>query len=417
MKSVFPFRGDLPSAARPALAIVRELVRAGYQGLLAGGCVRDLLLGREPHDFDVATDAPPDAVCRQFRATRRVGAQFGVVLVRKRRRWIEVATFRTDGPYLDGRRPSTVTITDAEHDALRRDFTVNGMFLDPVQMQVIDYVGGQADLDAGLIRAIGDPAARFDEDYLRLLRAVRFAARLDFPIEPATLAAIQGHAPLLARVAPERVHEELRQMLAHPSRRRAWLLIHSCGLGPYLWPGAGWEPQQVRRIDALLARLPAAAPFELALAVLMADHDARAIRKLAVDLTLSNDQRDTTLWLVEHQDDLADPAAPALAALKRLMAHPAFDALRALTVAKYEDLPDGPQRRQALTARVNGIPPAAVQPPPLITGEDLLSRGVTPGPHYKRILDMLYARQLDEELHTRADALAALDRLLEHREP
>ena len=415
MRDVFPLRCELPPDARPALEIVRTLVDAGHEALLAGGCVRDLLLRRKPIDFDIATDAPPDTVCKRFRATRRVGAQFGVVLVRKHRRWVEVATFRTDGPYLDGRRPSTITIADAEHDALRRDFTVNGMFLDPVRMEVIDYVGGRADLELPQLRAIGEPAARFDEDYLRLLRAVRFAAKLDFPIEPATLDAIQSHAPLLARVAAERVHEELRRMLSHPSRQRAWQLIHECGLAGHLWSGAGWEPEQVRRIDTLLSRLSADAPFELALTVIVAAYETRAIQKLACDLTLSNEERDTTLWLVEHRNDLVDPAAPSLATLKQLMAHPAFDALHALTNAGYEDLPDGPQRRQSLAERVRAVPTEAVQPPPLVTGEDLLGRGLEPGPQYKEILDALYVRQLDEELRTRDQALAALDQLLQQR--
>ena len=244
MQEVYPFRGALPGAAAAAVATVRALANAGHQALLAGGCVRDLLLGQVPQDYDVATDARPERVVALFRATRQVGAQFGVVLVKKHHRWIEVATFRSDGPYLDGRRPVQVTLSDARHDALRRDFTVNGMFLDPLSLRVIDYVGGQPDLAACLIRAIGEPAARFDEDYLRLLRAVRFAARLGFSIEPATLASIREHAPTLASVAAERVREELEKMFAHPTRCQAWDLLGECGLRPFLWPRAGWTPAQ-----------------------------------------------------------------------------------------------------------------------------------------------------------------------------
>ncbi len=416
MSELAPFNHELPPAAAGAVGIVRELAAAGHQALLAGGCVRDLLLGRAPQDYDVATDAPPERVCELFRPTREVGAQFGVVLVKKCRRWIEVATFRSDGPYLDGRRPATVTLTDARHDALRRDFTVNGMFLDPLEMKVIDYVGGRADLAARVIRAIGEPAQRFAEDHLRLLRAVRFAARLGFPIEPATLSAIQTHAPALTKVAAERVREEFQKMLAHPARQQAWTLLGECGLLPYLWPEAAWDAAHLRRVETLLGRLPAEAPFELGLAVLLAWRSPTDIRRIARDLTLSNEQRETTAWLVAHQTDLDDPAAPSLAEFKRLMAGPAFPALEMLAHVRYRDLPHGAERQAALAQRVAAIPPAAVQPPPLVTGEDLLERGVEPGPIYKEILDVLYTRQLEEALQSRAAALQALDEMLAARD-
>ncbi|MEW6197662.1 MAG: CCA tRNA nucleotidyltransferase [Planctomycetota bacterium] len=403
---------NLPAAADPAVAIVRTLTGAGHQALLAGGCVRDLLLGLSPQDYDVATDAPPERVGALFPATRQVGAQFGVVLVKQRRRWVEVATFRCDGPYLDGRRPATVTLTDAQHDALRRDFTVNGMFLDPLALRVIDYVGGQVDLAAGVIRAIGDPAARFGEDHLRLLRAVRFAARLGFAIEPVTLAAIREHAPKLARVAPERVREELEKMLGHATRGAAWGLLRETGLLPHLWPEAGWEPGAFDATAELLRRLPPDAPFELALAVLLADRTPREIERIARALTLSNEQRETTAWLVAHARDLDDPSSPTLADLKRRMAHAAFPLLRQLAAARHARLGRAAERQAALCARLAAIPPDAVQPPPLITGEDLIQRGLPPGPRYKDLLDRLYTRQLDEQIRTRDDALRTLDDLL-----
>lgn len=415
MGETLPFAGPLPRASEGAVRIVRTLVGAGHQALLAGGCVRDLLLGQRPQDYDVATDALPERVCELFRATRKVGAQFGVVLVKKRRRWIEVATFRTDGPYLDGRRPAEVKPTDARHDAFRRDFTVNGMFLDPLAMQVVDYVGGRADLEARRIRAIGEPAKRFGEDHLRLLRAVRFAARLGFPIEPVTLAAIRRHAPKLARVAAERVREELEEAFSHPSRRRAWSLLSECGLLGYLWAGAGWQPEQMRWIDAFLERLPPEAPFELVMATLLADREPVEIERVARGLTLSNEQRETTLWLAAHQADLDDPQAPSLAGLKRLMASPAFEVLRMLARARALDRPDGPARQARLDERIASIAPAAVQPPPLVTGNDLLDRGVAPGPVYKEILDLVYAQQLDEVLGSREEALRVLDDTLAAR--
>ncbi len=415
MDEVFPFEASLPDEAGAAVTIVRTLVNAGHQALLAGGCVRDLLLGQIPQDYDVATDAPPDRVSTLFRATRQVGAQFGVVLVKKRRRWVEVATFRADGPYLDGRRPVQVTLSDARHDALRRDFTINGMFLDPLKLRVVDYVGGRADLQAGLIRAIGEPAQRFDEDYLRLLRAVRLAARLGFAIEPVTYAAIQAHAPTLAQVAAERVREELQRMLGHASRRRAWDLMGECGLRPYLWPGADWTDDECRTVAAFLDRLPPDAPFELAFAVLLARRTPDATEQISRALTLSNEQRETTAWLVAHQADLDDPERPALAELKRLMAGHAFELLLAWTRARYQGMPDGADRLAVLEQRIRAIDPQAAQPPPLVTGADLLARGVAPGPVYKEILDTLYTQQLNEVLLSRAPALAALDRLLRER--
>src|SRR4051812_6760839 len=201
-----------------AAAVVRRLRGAGHVAYFAGGCVRDLLLGRDPKDYDVATDAPPDRVRGLFRRTQAVGQAFGVILVYEGRSQVEVATFRSDGAYLDGRHPTGVRFTTAEEDAQRRDFTINGLFLDPLKDaplddQVIDYVGGRADLRAGIVRAIGDPERRFGEDFLRLLRAPRFAARLGFTIEPNTAAAIRRHAAQLSRISPERVGEELRTML------------------------------------------------------------------------------------------------------------------------------------------------------------------------------------------------------------
>lgn len=412
MLETFSLQRELPPTAGGAVQIVRKLTAAGHRALLAGGCVRDLLLGQSPEDFDVATSALPEEVSSLFRATRQVGAQFGVVLVKQKRQWVEVATFRSEGPYLDGRRPSTVSPTDAEHDALRRDFTVNGMFLDPASMQVHDYVGGRDDLQARVLRAIGVPAERFAEDYLRLLRAVRFAGRLDFPIEAETLAAIRSHAPKLAQVAPERVRDELERMLTAPSRSQAWRLLDECELLPYLWPGAGWDRSRVVRIETLLTRLGAEASLPLVLAVMLEDREPAEIERLGRALTLSNEERETTSWLVIHLADLADPARPSLAEFKRLMAHPAFDELCKLTVARYADCPDAEERITLLEKRCAAISPDAIDPPPLVTGDDLIARGVAPGPVYKQVLSELYTRQLEEQIQTRDAALEVLDELL-----
>jgi len=410
-----PLEKPLPRAAGPAVEIVRRLRAAGHEALLAGGCVRDLLLGLTPTDYDVATDAVPDRVCELFTPTRQVGAQFGVVLVRMQRRWVEVATFRSEGPYLDGRHPAQVTFSDARQDALRRDFAINGMFLDPLENVVIDYVDGRQDLAARRVRAIGEPTARFHEDHLRMLRAVRLAARLGFEIEPATLAAIRENAPLLAKVAAERVREELEKMLAHASRRQAFELLTSTGLLPHLWPQASWPPDHIAAARERLMRLPREASFEAAFAALVADRPIDQVQCVCRDLTFSNAQRDAVTWLVAHQADLDEPDAIRLSDLKRRMAHPAFADLRTLVESRYAARPDGAARKARLTIRLAAVRLDQVQPPPLVTGEDLLERGVEPGPIYRQVLEELYTRQLEEELTTRALALAALDAALAAR--
>ena len=218
-----------------ARAILERLRTAGHVAYFAGGCVRDLLLGREPKDWDVATDAPPNRVRALFSNTQAVGAAFGVILVRFRGSQVEVATFRADPKKVDGRHPTGVSFTTAEEDAKRRDFTINGLFLDPlrdgsIHDQVIDYVGGRADLAAKVIRAIGDAEARFNEDHLRILRAVRFAARFGFTIEPATASAIRRHAGQLVRISPERIADELRIMLTPATRVAAYRTLEDLQL-------------------------------------------------------------------------------------------------------------------------------------------------------------------------------------------
>lgn len=404
--------GAIPEAAEPAIRIVRRLRDAGHEALLAGGCARDLLLGLEPGDYDVATDAPPDRVVEVFRATREVGAQFGVVLVRQGGRWVEVATFRRDAEYHDGRRPTHVEYTDAREDAVRRDFTINGMFLDPIDGVVIDYVGGRADLDARLIRAIGDPAQRFAEDHLRLLRAVRFAARLDFVIEPGTAAAIRAHTHHLCGVAPERRRDELEKMFAHAARARAFALMEECELLSQLWDGADWRADELALARTQLPALAADAWFETTMCVLLQRRASDEIGRICRALACSNQQRETILWLVEQRAALDDPGAPSLAELKRLMAHPAFGQLRHIAAVRWREQSDGGRLDAALGTRVSAIDPEQVQPAPLVRGGDLAARGVPSGPAYKRLLDRLYERQLNEELRERDEALRALNELV-----
>src|SRR5687768_16980392 len=279
-----------PDARDDALAVVRRLREAGHVAYFAGGCVRDQLMGREPKDYDVATDAPPARVRELFTKTDAVGAAFGVILVRQRRSMIEVATFRTDGSYADGRRPTEVTFSTAEEDAKRRDFTINGLFFDPVENKVIDYVGGQQDLKNNVLRAIGRPDDRFAEDHLRLLRAIRFAARFNLTIEPATDEAIARHAPHLARISPERIAEELRLMLTPPTRVRAWVLLQRYALDAVVFrflqpPAQPAHPEVVGGRGTVFERVAPSEPISFGLALAAA----------AVEVTLGR-LRDLSDW-------------------------------------------------------------------------------------------------------------------------
>ncbi len=279
-----------------AVRVVRRLQEAGHTALWAGGCVRDLLLGLSAADYDVATSATPDEVRTLFghRRTLAVGASFGVIVVvgRGDEGQVEVATFRTEGPYLDGRRPERVEFATAEQDALRRDFTINGLFLDPLTDEVFDYVGGRADLERRVLRAIGDPVERFREDKLRMLRGVRLAARFDYALDPHTAAAITAHADEILVVSQERIAQELKKMLEHPRRVAAIRLAEELGLLARILPeGTGELPRD------RLSRLEEPS-FALALAALLADGDAP--RTPCRRLKLSNDATDRVVWLVEQ---------------------------------------------------------------------------------------------------------------------
>jgi poly(A) polymerase len=251
----------LRQAAEKAVRVLRD---GGHTALFAGGCVRDMLLGAEPKDIDIATDAPPERVMALFRRTRAVGAKFGVVMTRIGRHEFEIATFRTESDYADHRRPDAVTFSTADEDAKRRDFTINGMFYDPLGEEVIDYVGGRADVDARLVRAIGDPNERLEEDHLRMLRAVRFAARLGFAIEAETYAAVQRHADRIRTISAERVRQELEQILTHPTRQRGWELVHASGLSAHLVEGVTWSDIEAEAVASRLGALPDEAWFPTA---------------------------------------------------------------------------------------------------------------------------------------------------------
>jgi poly(A) polymerase len=391
-------RVDLRTAA---VEVVRTLVEAGHEAYFAGGCVRDRLMGDEPTDYDIATGARPDAVGTLFRRAQRVGESFGVMLVKHHGHPIQIATFRTEGVYSDGRHPDTVSFSDAEHDARRRDFTINGLFEDPLADKVIDYVGGRADLKAGLIRAIGDPQARLREDALRMLRAVRFAARFEFELEPGTAEAIRASAGDLRGVSRERIGQELKWMISHPNRALAAWELQYLGLD-----GAVLQEPSVTVAPRRLGRLPADAAYPAALAAWLLDRNDEAseimeqAHRWAGALLLSNADRESMCRCAEIHQALTG-AWPNLgvARQKRLAARPEFD--QALMVLQAGDA----QAFVDVRRRVLELARTEIAPPPLISGQDLIGLGLSPGPLFKRVLDAVYDAQLEGGLRDRSEAL------------
>lgn len=415
--------GESSSAKQPcrredALAVLLRLREAGHIAYFAGGCVRDELLGLQPKDFDIATDAPPPRVRELFRSTQAVGAAFGVILVRQGPSIVEVATFRAEGPYLDGRHPSQVRFTSAEEDARRRDFTINGLFLDPVSNRVIDYVGGQEDLKQKLLRAIGEPAARFDEDHLRMLRAVRFASRFGLSTDPATMTAIRTHASKLKQISPERIGEELRVMLTPPTRVVAWDLLWESQLMPVLFRTFPEAPARSPQTDAIFTRLAPGADvsFGVALATIvfayrggashLFSHDEvrRSVRACRALLRISNDEADTVAGVLSI-DGLAGNEPPRLATLKRFLAKPYSHDARLFMAALEQSGSDVADNLARLRVQFEALAGSDVAPPPLLTGDDLVAMGYTPGPAFKRVLDRVYDEQLENTLSSRDQAV------------
>lgn len=403
------------STRRSAQRIVRELRDAGFVAYFAGGCVRDELLGLQPADYDIATDAPPDQISRIFARTTLVGAAFGVVLVTIATDTIEVATFRSDGPYSDRRRPDSVTFSDAESDARRRDFTVNALFLDPeakpdhtdralkAQGHIIDFVGGLNDLHDKCLRAVGDPEARLAEDHLRALRAVRFAARLHLTVEPNTANAIRAHASDLIGVSRERVGEEMRRILTHPGRDRAVRLLSELNLDSPVFS----EPPKPAACP-LLESLPEHATFALALAALATDRHGPGlavgplVTRWRTALMLSNAERDDlndTLTLARNLR--SDWANTTIAQQKRWASNPHFEWAFAL-------IHHDPTLLQSIQTQVETLRQTSggLAPVPLVDGQVLLDAGIRPSPAFGRILTNLYDLQLEGRISTREQAIA-----------
>jgi len=423
--------------------ICRTLREAGHQAYLVGGCVRDLLLKRQPDDFDVATDATPDRVQELFPGSIAVGARFGVVIVVAEGAEVEVATFRSDIGYSDGRHPDRVVYSRTpEEDARRRDFTINGLLMDPQSGEVLDFVGGRADLAAGVIRAIGEPATRFAEDKLRMVRAVRFAARFGYAIAPATSAAIPPLAAEIRRVSAERLRDELTRLLIEGAARRGFELLEESGLLQSLLPevarmkGVEQPPQFHPEGDVwihtrmMLEGLTAGCATTLAWGVLLHDVGkpptfappsdpgerirfdghvevgARMAEEICRRLRFSNDDTEQIVALVANHLRFKDVFQMRLATLKRFVRLPRFEEHLELhrldCLASHGNLEAYEFVRRFLAE----TPPDQVRPPRLISGEDLARMGLLPGPLFREILQTVEDGQLDGRLTSREQVLA-----------
>jgi poly(A) polymerase len=386
-----------------AIKIIKHLRRNGFQALLAGGCVRDMLLGRCAKDFDVATNAKPGDIIKLFRRTLKVGAKFGVVIVLLEDRQIEVATFRTEVGYDDGRHPTKVKFVSAAEDAARRDFTINGMFYDPLNDKVIDYVNGRADLKKRLIRTIGNPTERFAEDYLRMLRAVRFSTQLGFAIEPETFTAICKNVKNITKISGERKCMELEAILVNPSRSAGLSLLIESGLAKAIFPGLVGE--KVNFAVKVLSELRKKVNFPLVLAALFAGCKTEFALEKCKILKLSRNQTRHIKFLLAKRDKLLDDKM-SLAKLRIILAEPYFWDLYELQKA-IQKAGDG---RKAITPliklkrRIKALGDIELKPKPLLNGYDLMRLGAVAGPSLGQLAEEMYIAQLEGNLQTAKQA-------------
>ncbi len=450
-----------------AIGVVRHLKEKGFTALFAGGCVRDMLMGIVPEDYDIATDARPDDIIDMFRRTVPVGVQYGVVLVMEKEFEFEVATFRSDGTYSDGRHPDSVTFCDARGDALRRDFTINGMFYDPIEEKHFDYVEGEKDLKSQLVRAIGEPFERFDEDKLRMVRAVRFACRFNFKIDEKTVEAIKKYHDKVLNVSMERIRDELRKILTGPGPHKGIEMMDDLGLLDKILPEVtamkgveqpeNFHPEGDVFVHTMLTlakldedRKPGDIgeehhlhsndtdkknlfySWELSMAVLLHDigkpvtfeiadrirfnnHDnvgAKMAEKICDRLKMSNAEKERISWLVKMHLYLRHAQQMRLSKLKRLFAHEGYPELAELykvdSLASTENLDD----YNFCQNMFEQLEEEEIKPEPLINGNDLISLGLQPGPIFSKILDTIKDEQLEQKITTKKEALKKAKELL-----
>lgn len=400
--------------ARLALDIIAELHRAGYVSYLAGGCVRDALLGKRPKDYDVATSARPEQIREVFghKRTLPIGVAFGVMCVLPARRGeqepVEVATFRSDGNYSDGRRPDRVHFSSPELDAQRRDFTINGLFFDPAAGEVYDFVGGVEDLGARLIRAIGDPVARFAEDRLRLLRAVRFATTYGFELEPSTFAAVVEHAGEVTVCSGERIGAEMRRLLKSRYADRGLQLLLQTELAGRVLPGIAErlaEPSVRRAVcNHLQHEMSGEFAARLALVALAeGDGGAAAVHRLARHWKLSNDEVAAAEQALKDLPELLRAEQLSWSQLQPRLVTRYVETAVAVARAVAGENAEQRSAMEVVEARLR-LPPEELDPAPLLSGQDLIAMGLRPGPKFKQWLAAVRAFQLDGELDSAESA-------------
>jgi putative nucleotidyltransferase with HDIG domain len=425
---------DSESLAR---AVIAKLRSAGQQAWLVGGCVRDLLLGCHPKDYDVATDARPDRLMDLFPKSGRVGAHFGVVLVRDAFSQVEVATFRSDDDYEDGRRPGTVRFeSDPRQDVLRRDFTINGLLMDPDTGEVLDYVGGRADLDRRIVRAIGDPVTRFREDHLRMLRAIRFAARLGFEIDTATFDAIRADHALIRRVSAERVRDEIVRILMEGGARRGFELLDASGLLAEILPevaamkgveqppeyhpeGDVWthtlllleqldRPTATLALGALLHDVGKPPTFRIADRIRFDGHVEEGVRmahEILTRLRFSRDEMEQVEALVANHMKFKDVHQMRESTLKRFLRLPCFEEHLELHRLDVMSSNHRLESYEFVLDKLENLGEEHLKPPKLLTGADLIAAGYRPGPQFTEILKTVEDAQLEGKIQTAGEAM------------
>jgi len=429
----------LPSMEKTAREVAARLRERGHIAYFAGGCVRDMVRGLTPKDYDIATDARPEVVQKIFPRTYAVGVHFGVIIVLENDFQFEVATFRSDEAYVDGRHPSAVRFSSPEEDAKRRDFTINGMFYDPVAEKVIDFVGGRSDVAAKLVRAIGDPAQRFAEDRLRMLRAVRFATALDYKIDSQTWDALLASAPSINQISAERIRDELVRIFISPNRVRGWDLLDSSGLMRAILPELEamkgvLQPEQFhpegdvfQHTRLMLQFLQETVSVPLVFAVLLHDvakpvtatvdktgrirfneHDrigAAMTEAIMRRLRFSGAEIEATVEMVRQHMVFKDVPKMRVAKLKRFMARPTFDDELELHRVDCESSHRMLDNYEFLLRKREEFANEPIIPPPLLRGDDLIALGLKPGPKFGEILEAVETRQLEGTLRTREEAL------------
>jgi tRNA nucleotidyltransferase/poly(A) polymerase len=384
-----------------AIEIIKELRRRGHVAYLVGGCVRDMVMEIEPADYDIATSALPEQVVDIFPRTESIGAQFGVVLVIHHGHPFEVATFRSDEAYVDGRRPTGVVFTDARQDVQRRDFTINGLLYDPIEKDVIDYVKGRDDISAKIVRAIGDPHARFEEDKLRILRAIRFGARLGYTIEPVTWDAVRAMAPKIHQVSSERIREELTRILTEGQAARGVRMLEESGLRREILPELEWTAH----IEKSLELLGKESSADFAVGVLLHQTPVKAVQRIVERLKFSRAEMHHILDLVENFPRFSEVHKMSISELKRFFRLDRFEDHLRLAKIHAQATGETLANYEYAWAKRQEWADDEIWPEPVVTGNDLIAMGFTPGPMFKEILTRIEDEQLEGRLPNREQGL------------